>query len=90
MEFEELIRQAIALAVKEATAEAMVEGKQVAKKLERLTITPREAAKMLGVPLAKMYEILRSNRFPVIRNGTRYLIPIDRFKRWIDQGGRGQ
>ena len=52
--------------------------------MERLTVTAKEAAGMLGVGANSMYEIIHRPNFPAIRVGRRYIIPIEPLKRWIE------
>ncbi len=54
------------------------------KRIERLTFTVSEAAQVLGIGDSKMRQLTKSKDFPVIKVGTRILIPIHRFEEWID------
>ena len=45
----------------------------------------QEAAKVLGVSVPKMYQLCHTKDFPVVRLGTRIIIPIDRFDKWLDE-----
>ena len=53
-------------------------------KPEKLTYTVVEAAAALGVSKTVMYQLIRTDGFPVISVGNKRLIPIESFKRWID------
>lgn len=53
-------------------------------KSEKLTYTVVEAAAALGVSKSVMYQLIRTDGFPVISVGNKRLIPIESFKRWID------
>lgn len=54
-------------------------------KAERLTMTIPEAAQMLGISKNLMYPLTRSKGFPVIEIGTRRLVPVKAFQRWVEQ-----
>ena len=53
-------------------------------KPEKLTYTVVEAAAALGVSKTVMYQLIRTDGFPVIAVGNKRLIPIESFKRWLD------
>ena len=50
----------------------------------KLTYTVVEAAAALGVSKTVMYQLIRTDGFPVIYVGNKRLIPIESFKRWVD------
>lgn len=50
----------------------------------KLTYTVVEAAAALGVSKTVMYQLIRTDGFPVISVGNKRLIPIESFKRWLD------
>ena len=45
---------------------------------------------MLGISLAKVYDLARSEGFPSMRIGTRILVPRDKLIRWIDKETEAQ
>lgn len=51
--------------------------------MEKTTISVKELAAQLGISLPKAYELVKTTGFPVIRIGTRILIPVDAFKEWL-------
>lgn len=53
--------------------------------VKKLTYSVVEAAAALGVSKTAMYQIIRTEGFPVIVLGSRRLIPIDSFKRWMEE-----
>lgn len=53
-----------------------------------LTLSVREAAKRLGVPVSTMYEIVKSEGFPTIRIGTRILVSAKGLEEWVDRKAR--
>lgn len=52
--------------------------------IEKLTLTVPEAAKVLGISTNKMYDLARSEGFPMISVGKRRLIPRKGLERWIE------
>lgn len=58
--------------------------------MEKLAVSVKEAAQMLGISLNNMYALVRREDFPSIRVGGRFIIPIDSFRRWLDQAGKVQ
>lgn len=53
--------------------------------MEKLTLSIPEAAKILGVSKAKMYQIARIKGFPTIQVGTRLLVSAKGLERWVDE-----
>ena len=51
----------------------------------KLTYTVVEAAAALGVSKTVMYQIVRTEGFPVIVLGKKRVIPIEAFKRWMEE-----
>lgn len=54
-------------------------------KLEKLTYSVGEAAAVLGVSKAKMYEVIKSEGFPVIMLGGRRLVSVKGLERWVEK-----
>lgn len=54
-------------------------------KPQKLTYSVAEAAEALGVSKTTMYQIIRIKGFPVIAVGNKRLIPIESFKRWVEE-----
>ena len=50
-----------------------------------LTLTVPEVGEVLGISLAKVYDLARSEGFPSMRIGRRILVPRDKLIRWIDE-----
>lgn len=48
-----------------------------------LAVSATEAAKLLGVSRATIYELLRNNAFPSFHIGTRRLIPVAGLQNWV-------
>jgi len=57
--------------------------------MEKLTVSVAEAASMLGISRNSMYDLTERSGFPVIRVGTRKVIPIAEFKQWIGRQANG-
>lgn len=51
---------------------------------DRLALGVTEAAKLLGISRAKLYEVVREKRLPVVRFGRRVLIPTAGLKAFLD------
>ena len=60
--------------------------------MEKATLTVKEAAKVLGVGINAMYELVRAEGFPVIQISKRRLvIPKAQLERWVDaESGAGR
>ncbi len=51
--------------------------------MEKATMSVQELASQLGISLPKAYELVKRPGFPVLRIGTRILIPVDAFREWL-------
>lgn len=51
---------------------------------ERLTLTVREAARMLGIGHDLAYQCVKDGTIPAVTLGRRIVIPRGRFERWLD------
>ncbi len=51
---------------------------------ERLTLTVREAARMLGIGHDLAYQCVKDGTIPAVMLGRRIVIPRGRFERWLD------
>lgn len=54
--------------------------------MKKMTMSVREMADQMGISLPKAYELTKTDGFPVIRVGTRILIPMDAFREWLANG----
>ena len=52
---------------------------------KKLTYTVVEAAAALGVSKTTMYQLIRTEGFPVAMIGKRSLIPIKALERWVEE-----
>ena len=55
--------------------------------MDRLTVSVREMAQMLGIGVNKAYELAGREDFPAIHVGKKIIIPIEALKRWTAQAG---
>ncbi len=53
--------------------------------MERQTMTAKEGAAFLGIPLRTFYERVRKHEIPVIRNGQRILCRKHTLQKWMDE-----
>ena len=51
--------------------------------MEKAAISVQELSEQLGISLPMAYELVKRPGFPVIRMGTRFLIPVEEFKKWL-------
>lgn len=47
-----------------------------------------EMASALGISLAKAYELVRTESFPAIKCGGRWIIPVDSLKQWLSDSAK--
>ncbi len=55
----------------------------MAEKIEPLTISPAECAKLLGISRPKVYDLINQGGFPSFKLGSRTLISVDGLRQWI-------
>ena len=51
--------------------------------MEKETMSVQELSARMGISLPKAYELTKELDFPVVRIGTRILIPVDAFREWL-------
>lgn len=51
--------------------------------MEKTTMSVQELSAQMGISLPKAYELVKTPGFPVIRIGTRILIPVEAFRAWL-------
>ncbi len=51
--------------------------------MEKLTMSVQELSSMMGISLPKAYELTKTPGFPILRIGTRILIPVAAFQEWL-------
>ena len=51
--------------------------------MDKETMSVQELSTRMGISLPKAYALVKEPDFPVIRIGTRILIPTDAFKEWL-------
>ena len=57
--------------------------------MERTTMSVQELSAQMGISLPKAYELVKTPGFPTLRIGTRILIPIDAYKKWLMKQSTG-
>ena len=50
-----------------------------------LFLNAETAAKLLGVSISSMYELMHEKGFPVLRIGSRLVIPKDKLQAWVER-----
>ena len=55
----------------------------------KTTMSVQELSAQMGISLPKAYELVKTPGFPVLRIGTRILIPIDAYKEWLIKQSAG-
>ena len=53
------------------------------EKIEPLTISPAECAKLLGISRPKVYDLINQGGFPSFKIGSRTHISVDGLRQWI-------
>ena len=57
--------------------------------MEKITMTVTELATLMGLSKPKAYQLAAQKGFPCIQVGRRRVIPIDAFKRWLNEQTNG-
>lgn len=52
---------------------------------QKLTYTAKEAAQAANVSMPTLYAWTKSEGFPVVKVGRKVVVPIDAFKRWLEE-----
>ena len=50
-----------------------------------LMLSVLEIAKVLGISKTSVYDLVRSKGFPVLKIGSRLIVPKDKFRKWVEQ-----
>ena len=50
-----------------------------------LFLNAEMAAKLLGISISSMYELMHEKGFPVLKIGTRLVVPKEKFRTWVEQ-----
>jgi len=59
--------------------------------MEKMLSKPEEAAEVLGISRAKVYQLLGQAKLPAIRVGCSLRVPVDELRQWVkDQGSMPQ
>lgn len=51
--------------------------------MEKSTMSVQELSVQMGISLPKAYELTKTFGFPAFRIGTRILIPVEAFRKWL-------
>lgn len=51
--------------------------------MEKMVISVQELSETMGISLPKAYELTKRKGFPVLRVGTRILIPVSELENWL-------
>lgn len=54
-----------------------------------LMLSVREIAKVLGISKTSAYDLVRSKGFPVLKIGSRLVVPKEKFREWVEQNTGG-
>ena len=50
-----------------------------------LFLNAETAAKLLGISISSMYELMHEKGFPVLKIGSRLVVPRDKLLTWVEQ-----
>lgn len=50
-----------------------------------ITVRPKEAAKMIGIGMTKLYELINSKEIPSFLVGRTRMIEVEELRRWIER-----
>ena len=50
-----------------------------------LFLNAETMAKLLGISISGMYELIHEKGFPVLKIGTRLVVPREKFREWVEQ-----
>ena len=53
--------------------------------MEKKTLSVAEAAKVVGISVRYMYDLVKTEGFPTIRIGRRLLVSTKGLERWLDE-----
>lgn len=54
-----------------------------------LFLNAATAADLLGVSVSSMYELMHENGFPVLKVGSRLVIPKEKLRAWVERNVEG-
>ena len=50
-----------------------------------LFLNAEMTTKLLGISISSMYELMHEKDFPVLKIGTRLVVPKEKFRAWVEQ-----
>ena len=57
--------------------------KEEKREIEKSTMSVQELSTQMGISLPKAYELVKTEGFPAMRIGTRILISVEGFRKWL-------
>lgn len=57
--------------------------------MDKLTLTPAEAVKVLGISLPVFYQLCKTTDFPSFKVGRKILVSEDGLRRWVERQAAG-
>lgn len=57
--------------------------------MEKATMSVQELSSQMGISLPKAYELVKQPGFPILRIGTRILVPREAFMTWLLENAGG-
>ena len=57
--------------------------KEEKREMEKSTMSVQELSAQMGISLPKAYELVKTEGFPAMRIGTRILISVEGFHKWL-------
>ena len=50
-----------------------------------LFLDAKTAAQVLGISISSMYELMHEKGFPVLKVGSRFVVPKEKLQTWVEQ-----
>ena len=54
-----------------------------------LFLNAKLVSQVLGVSISSAYELMHEEAFPSVRVGSRFVVPKDKFRQWVEQQSGG-
>ncbi len=51
--------------------------------MEKVTMSVQELSAQMGISLPKAHELVKTLGFPIIRVGTKILMPVEAYREWL-------
>jgi excisionase family DNA binding protein len=59
-------------------------------RMEKTTISVKELSAQMGISLTKAYELVKTRGFPVLHIGNKILIPVEAYRKWLNENTQNQ